>query len=156
MWRPRRQSPARSCPWRSSPRIRDTDTDIDMRTLKALVVAGALLTGGFGAFAAPQQPSGGGDAASSAPAAPEIAPTVDIVSPDAETYLSGPTLLKATAEPASAVASVTISVDGRTICTVEQPPYQCEWDAGAKVTAHQIRVIAALVNGERRVRTLRT
>jgi Ca-activated chloride channel homolog len=90
------------------------------------------------------------------PAAQDSVPEVRIVSPDADSYLSGPVVLEATVEPADAIASVTFSVDGRTVCTLQAPPYQCEWDAGQKIAAHQIRVVAAQAGGGRVVRTLRT
>jgi Ca-activated chloride channel family protein len=96
-------------------------------------------------------------AAASASQTPEAEiPQVQIVSPDADSYLSGPTLLAAIAAPAEQIASVTFSVDGRTVCTLQAPPYECEWDAGQNVTAHQIRVVAAQSGGGRVVRTLRT
>jgi VWFA-related protein len=94
--------------------------------------------------------------ATGSPAAQDSVPEVRIVSPDADSYLSGPVVLEATVEPVDAIASVTFSVDGRTICTLQSPPFQCEWDAGQNITAHQIRVVAAQAAGGRVVRTLRT
>ena len=37
-----------------------------------------------------------------------------------------------------------------------KPPFECEWDAGPDVTAHQMRVVATLTGGARIVRTVRT
>ena len=35
-------------------------------------------------------------------------------------------------------------------------PFECEWDAGERIRAHQIRVVAAMRNGQRLVQTVRT
>jgi len=83
-------------------------------------------------------------------------PEVEILSPDSESYLSGTTTLRASVEPPDAAASVTFAVDGRTVCQLSSPPFQCDWDAGPNITAHQIRVVANLAGGGRIVRTLRT
>lgn len=87
---------------------------------------------------------------------PAGAPDVRIVSPDADTYLSGPTLLRAAVEPPSAAASATFSVDGRQVCAIERPPFECEWDAGSNVTQRQVRFVVTLAGGGRVVRTVRT
>ncbi len=79
-----------------------------------------------------------------------------IVSPAADTFVNGPTLLSARVEPADAAAPVVFFVDGRLVCTVAQPPFECEWDAGAGVAEHQIRVVANLARGGRIVQTVRT
>jgi Ca-activated chloride channel homolog len=47
-------------------------------------------------------------------------------------------------------------VDGRLVCTVSKPPFECEWDAGTAVSEHQIRVAATLSRGGRIVQTRRT
>ena len=46
--------------------------------------------------------------------------------------MSGPITLVAGIEPPSAATRVTFSVDGRAVCTMERPPFECEWDAGFK------------------------
>lgn len=110
------------------------------RRIRALLLtagAWALVTG-----AAAQQ-SGG-------------APSVQIVSPEAGTYVSGPTLLRADVDPPSAVASITFFVDGRQTCVVTQPPFECQWDAGENVVEHQIRVVASTGTGGRIARAMRT
>ena len=81
---------------------------------------------------------------------------VEILSPEAGSYISGPTTLKAGIVPADAQAAVTFFVDGRQICAVAAPPYECEWNAGPKVTEHLVRVVAQVTPGGRVVRTLRT
>src|SRR5688572_33036519 len=83
-------------------------------------------------------------------------PQAQILWPDADTYLSGPITLTASIEPPSAAASVTFSVDGRPVCTIERPPFECEWDAGSNVASHQVRLVIGLVSGGRIVRTVRT
>jgi VWFA-related protein len=87
-----------------------------------------------------------------APASPDV----EILSPDASDYMSGPTWLRAGIEPAAAAASATFFVDGRRVCVLVGPPYECEWDAGRDSAAHQIRLVVDLAEGGRVVRTTRT
>ena len=79
-----------------------------------------------------------------------------IVSPDADAYVSGMTTLKATIQPGDAVSVVTFYVDGRQICTLSTPPWECEYDAGAAIAEHQVRVVSTLKAGGRLVQTVRT
>jgi VWFA-related protein len=51
---------------------------------------------------------------------------------------------------------VSFFVDGRLVCMVEQPPYQCTWDAGAVVRGRHVRVVAQLTGGGRLVGNVRT
>jgi Bacterial Ig domain len=54
--------------------------------------------------------------------------TLRITSPVSDTVVSGPIRIEISMEPAStisAVQSVIFSVDGRTVCTVEKPPFVC-------------------------------
>ena len=81
---------------------------------------------------------------------------MQIVSPEPGSYLSGPTQLKAGVEPAASVTAVAFFVDGRQVCEVAQPPFECEWDAGRDVAAHQVRLVVTPLTGQRIVRTLRT
>src|SRR5260221_14745615 len=83
-------------------------------------------------------------------------PQLKIVSPGEESYVSGPTLLRATVVPADAVASVTFFVDGRQVCALTRPPFECDWDAGPAIGEHQVRAVAAFVAGGRAVQTVRT
>jgi Ca-activated chloride channel homolog len=89
--------------------------------------------------------------AQSAPA-PELA----IVSPTADAYISGTTVLRATLTPADAAARVLFSVDGKQVCDAPAAPFECSWEAGPSVNAHQIRVVAELKGGGRVIRTVRT
>lgn len=76
--------------------------------------------------------------------------------PDAESYLAGPVVLRAVVEPPSAVAKLTFFVDGREVCVVDDPPFECDWDAGQNVVERQIRVLANFADGSRLARTVRT
>src|SRR5947207_12306125 len=84
------------------------------------------------------------------------APQVRILSPEPNSYLSGPTKLKAGIDPESAAAGVTFLVDNHPVCEIPQPPFECDWDAGADVNEHQIRMIVTQSDGHRQVKTLRT
>ncbi len=88
--------------------------------------------------------------------APDAGPQLKILSPGEETYVSGPTLLRASVVPADAASSVTFFVDGRQVCALTRPPFECEWDAGPALGEHQVRAVAALATGGRAVQTLRT
>ncbi len=81
---------------------------------------------------------------------------VVISAPSASAYVSGVTPLKAAIDPSVAVQNVTFFVDGRQFCSVNEPPFECEWDAGSVISAHLIRLVVQPVNGDRIVRTLRT
>jgi len=87
---------------------------------------------------------------------PAEAPQVKIVSPTDDAYLTGSTQLKATVSPADAVNGVTFFVDGRQVCALTAPPFECDWDAGAAITAHQVRAVATIKGGTRIVHTIRT
>jgi Ca-activated chloride channel homolog len=88
--------------------------------------------------------------------APAGTPQLKIVAPDADAYITGTTLLWATIAPADAVTGITFFVDGRQVCALTAAPYECEWDAGAAITAHQVRAVATIAGGPRIVQTLRT
>ncbi|HYM23496.1 MAG TPA: VWA domain-containing protein [Vicinamibacterales bacterium] len=79
-----------------------------------------------------------------------------IVAPEADSYLSGLTALKAAVDPVDAAAVVTFYVDGRQICTLSNPPWECEYDAGPAIAEHQVRVVSSLKAGGRVVQTVRT
>jgi Ca-activated chloride channel homolog len=88
--------------------------------------------------------------------APSDLPVLKILSPDEDAYLTGPTLLKATIMPAEAVTGVTFFVDGRQVCALTNQPFECDWDAGAAIAAHQVRAVATVRGGTRIVQTVRT
>jgi len=90
--------------------------------------------------------------------APEIA--VRIVSPDAEAYVSGLTLLKAAIDPparANDVAQILFFADGKQVCNVmDTVNAECTWDAGDEVRPHVLRVVAQIRGGGRVVTSART
>ena len=88
--------------------------------------------------------------------APAAAPQIKILSPGEDAYVTGSTLLRASVTPADAVTGVTFFVDGRQVCALTGPPFECDWDAGAAITAHQVRAVATVTGGTRIVQTLRT
>ena len=82
-----------------------------------------------------------------------------IAAPTEATYLAGTVRFMAVVEPSSAlrdVTQVTFFADGAQVCAVTQPPFECEWDSGERVKAHQVRVVAAMRGGERLVQTVTT
>ncbi|HUR36145.1 MAG TPA: VWA domain-containing protein [Vicinamibacterales bacterium] len=92
----------------------------------------------------------------SADAAVSAATPVLITSPSADAYISGLTTLRAAIDASVAPESVQFFVDGRQFCTLTEPPFECEWDAGSTVSAHLIRLVVTPAAGARIVRTLRT
>jgi Ca-activated chloride channel homolog len=95
-------------------------------------------------------------AALAAQAPSPSAPIFEIVSPTADTFLTGPVVLKTLADPPSAFTRVSFFVDGREVCVVTQPPFECDWNAGPDVVERQLRFVATQTNGNRIVRTRRT
>jgi Ca-activated chloride channel family protein len=84
------------------------------------------------------------------------APQLTIAAPAPDAYLSGTTVLRAALSPPDAATRVLFSVDGRQVCAVTAPPFECSWEAGSGVVAHQIRVVADLKGGGRVIKTVRT
>ena len=88
---------------------------------------------------------------------PPVVPTVQILSPGDDAYVSGPTLLRVRVEPPNLASSVVFYVDGVQVCVLTKLPYECDWDAGTSVQEHQVRVaVNPIRGGERIVRTVRT
>jgi VWFA-related protein len=80
--------------------------------------------------------------------APEV--SLRILSPQAETYISGPVLLRVAIDPPPAAARIGrlhIFADGRLVCELQLPPFECEWDSGPMIEEHVIRVTAVLADG---------
>ena len=113
------------------------------RFLTPAALAGALMVslGGIPAGALPQAPDGA---------------KVTILAPESGDYVSGPTTLKAKVEPADAVALLTFYVDGRQVCSLSSPPWECEFDGGVTIAEHQVRVVATYKPTGRLVTTVRT
>jgi Ca-activated chloride channel homolog len=98
--------------------------------------------------------TGAGQGQAPTPAPPAA---LRILAPTAGTYASGSVLIRAAVEPADqAVDRMTFFVDGRQICAVDAPPYQCEWNAGSQLHEHQFRVVAYLKGGQRLAESVRT
>jgi VWFA-related protein len=82
---------------------------------------------------------------------------ITIESPENGSYVSGVTLLRASIDPSvGPVVRVTFFADGKSVCVIEAPPFQCEWDAGPNVVDHYIRVVAQLADGRRLSQNART
>ena len=85
---------------------------------------------------------------------------VEIVYPPDNAYVSDRLTLEARVLPSerhSDITDVSFFADGRLVCratNIQRP--QCVWDAGSVVKAHQIRVVATTVTGQRLVATRRT
>jgi VWFA-related protein len=90
------------------------------------------------------------------PPPPSNAPTVQILSPGDDAYVSGPTLLRVRVEPLGLVSHVVFSVDGVQVCALTRLPFECDWDAGTSVQEHQVRVVVYPTHGDRIVKTVRT
>jgi Ca-activated chloride channel family protein len=73
--------------------------------------------------------------------------TVRIVAPTDDSYVSGPTVVRAQIEPANAAVNMAFYVDGRLVCRASKPPYECNWDAGPAIAEHQVRVVATSASG---------
>ena len=97
-----------------------------------------------------------GAAAGAQSPASDALPSARILSPEPDSFATGIVILKADSDPSAAVDNVTFFVDGRQVCIVSQRPFECEWDAGSEVSAHQIRAVFNLLEGGRAARTVRT
>lgn len=72
-------------------------------------------------------------------------------------YISGPSTVSVRIVPAGeAVTSVSLFADGKLLCTLEQPPYTCPWDAGPRVVEHLLRATAVLGDGRQIRLSIRT
>jgi VWFA-related protein len=88
--------------------------------------------------------------------APARGPDVEIESPDPDSFVTGPIVLRAAIDPPAAVSGAAFFVDGREVCAFAGPPFECDWNAGSDVVERQIRLVATLAGGGRLVRTIRT
>jgi len=90
-------------------------------------------------------------------AAPQEYPPLEIIAPEDGSYVSGETVLAARVlRPPSPVMRVRFFVDGEVVCTIEGAPFRCPWNAGDRVTEHQVRAVAYMRGGERLVTSVRT
>jgi len=84
---------------------------------------------------------------------------VRITSPVDDGFVSGVFRLVAVIEPATMtkqVKEVVFFADGKKVCTLAREPFQCDWDAGDRVTEHTIRVTAEHAKGGRAAATVHT
>ena len=85
--------------------------------------------------------------------------TIKVVSPDTDSYVSGPTLLKVAIEPRarlSEMGRLLFYADGKQVCDVlDTYAAECTWDAGAEVRPHVLRVVGELIGGGRIVTSSR-
>jgi Ca-activated chloride channel homolog len=94
-------------------------------------------------------------AATAWPQTPTPRPLV-ISSPTEGSYITGPVLLQVRARTPGTIRLVTFYADGRSVCTVAHPPFECNWDAGPGLREHVVRAVAMLADGGRLVATSRT
>jgi Ca-activated chloride channel family protein len=116
---------------------------VDVRSRSTERLAAALLAAllGVGLLARDQAPD----------------PVIVFESPVDGGYASGPMPIRVRIDPpATPVQSVTLVADGRVVCTIERPPFECQWDAGPTVAEHAIRASVLLKDGRRFSRIIRT
>jgi Ca-activated chloride channel family protein len=97
---------------------------------------------------------GGGAGAQGPPA--DALPSAKLLSPEIDSYATGTVMLRASSDESTPLENVTFFVDGRQVCIITQRPFECEWDAGPEVSAHQVRAVFNLPEGGRVARTVRT
>ena len=87
----------------------------------------------------------------------EPGPQIVFDNPVDSGYISGPTTVSVRIVPAGEAAkSVSLFADGKLLCTLEQPPYKCPWDAGPRVVEHLVRATAVLADGRQIRASIRT
>ena len=89
-------------------------------------------------------------------AAGQAAPSLSIIAPTEGAYITGSVVLQARPSAPASVREMTFFADGRSVCTVIHPPFDCPWDAGSGIREHVIRVVATTLDGNRLVATVRT
>jgi Ca-activated chloride channel homolog len=92
-----------------------------------------------------------------APRSQDAGPEIVFENPLNDTYASGPMSVSVRIVPASTVVrTVSLFADGKLLCTLEHPPYQCPWDAGIRLKEHLIRATATLGDGRQIRSSIRT
>ncbi len=113
-------------------------------------LAHAATIGGWAGLALRPMP-----AAAAPQAAP--APTLAISEPADGAPLLGEIAITAVLRPADIRdVDLLITVDGRELCRLQQPPWSCRWDAGRELREHHVRVVATLPDGRRLVANRRS
>ncbi len=85
--------------------------------------------------------------------------TVRITSPVDNEFLSGLVKMVAVVEPAAIarqIKEVVFFADGRKICTLTRLPFECDWDAGANIEEHTVRVTVEMIKGGRTAASVHT
>jgi Ca-activated chloride channel family protein len=126
------------------------------RQVRSAAAPGALQTSDVVSVFRPFVLAGFGPTVAAAAQTSSDVPQLTILSPERDAYVSGPTILRASIYPPDAAAAVTFFVDGRQVCTLPSPPWECDWDAGATIAEHQVRAVVSLRGGGRVVQTVRT
>lgn len=83
-------------------------------------------------------------------------PGLQITEPGPGTIVTGALRLQASITTPAAVDVVTFFVDGRSVCSMKQPPFGCTWEAGDTVRPHHVRAVATLSDGNRLVDNVHT
>jgi VWFA-related protein len=81
---------------------------------------------------------------------------VSILSPEPGSFVSGEVTISADVASGQPITEVTVFADGHLVCRFVEPPYQCQWPAGPRVLARQLRVVASRADGSRLADTIRT
>ena len=81
---------------------------------------------------------------------------VTILSPLADSYISGPVTLRVNVQAPPGPVRLAIYADGKLVCMLDRAPWECAWNAGNSVTEHLVRVVASLAGGRRVIQTVRT
>ena len=81
-----------------------------------------------------------------------------IVSPEDGAPVSGTVTVRVELHPsiADVVRRVDFRVNGQPLCTLQAPPFECEWEVGRRGGPHVIRAAALLADGRRVVVSQRT
>jgi VWFA-related protein len=83
-------------------------------------------------------------------------PTLTIREPVEGAPLLGDVTITAALTPPEPGVELLITVDGRELCRLQQPPWSCAWDAGRDMRERHVRVVATLADGRRLVANRRT
>lgn len=82
---------------------------------------------------------------------------IAITSPLDGSFVSGPVPVQIELKPEqTGPVRVAVYADGQLICSLDRPPWQCMWQAGDMVKAHELRAVAAAADRRKVVHTIRT
>jgi VWFA-related protein len=89
--------------------------------------------------------------------APANGPRVVFETPVDGDYVSGPSAIRVRIEPPdAAITGISVSADGKVVCTLKAPPFECAWNAGPKVSTHVVRAAVSFADGQKASATVRT